>query len=37
MSGDGLSVIHRYVRAMNEHDLEALIDCFDPDYRMSSR
>jgi ketosteroid isomerase-like protein len=33
MTEDAVSVIHRYARAMNEHDLEALLDCFDAQYR----
>ena len=32
MSDSG-RVIDRLRRAMNDHDLEALLDCFDPDYR----
>jgi ketosteroid isomerase-like protein len=26
------AVVERYCRAMNAHDLEGLLDCFDPDY-----
>jgi ketosteroid isomerase-like protein len=26
------AIVERYCRAMNDHDLEALLDCFDPDY-----
>ncbi len=28
-----MSVIERLHKAMNQHDLETFVDCFDPDYR----
>lgn len=30
---DPSAVLERFERAMNEHDVEALVDCFEPDYR----
>ena len=29
---DAERIIERYRDAMNAHDLDALVDCFDPDY-----
>jgi hypothetical protein len=37
MSEDAVAVVHRYQRAMNEHDLERLLDCFDLTIEASSR
>ena len=30
--GNPLSVLERLQSALNQHDLEAFVDCFDPDY-----
>ena len=30
---DPLAVLERLVRAQNEHDVDAMLDCFDPAYR----
>ena len=30
---DTLAVLDRLVRAQNRHDIEAMLDCFDPGYR----
>jgi ketosteroid isomerase-like protein len=33
MSENARAVIDRYWRAMNDHDLEGVLECFEPDYR----
>jgi len=33
MTSDVLNLLDRIERATNAHDLDALVDCFDPDYR----
>jgi ketosteroid isomerase-like protein len=30
---DAKQLVDRFVRAINEHDLDAIVDCFAPDYR----
>ena len=30
---DGLALVQRLRRAVDDHDLEAVVDCFTPDYR----
>ena len=33
MNGETAGVVERLVHAMNEHDLDGLLGCFDPEYR----